>query len=101
MQINGITVPDPSTQTDYYPDPIGGWMYIVTTNVTVAQKALTDIQNDLAQAQAAVAANQAIVDALTPQITSFATAVAAVAPAPVDTPTQSVLNSQATSTPAA
>lgn len=82
MQTNGITVPDAGSTTQYFPDPIGGWMYIATTTVSVQQKALADIQNDLESAKAQLVATQAIIDELSPQVADFQTAIKAL-PAPV------------------
>lgn len=77
MTINGITVPDEGSTTQYIPDPIGGWMYVSTTTVTVTQKALATIQSDLNAAQTAVTEAQAIVDQLAPEVASFEAAVVA------------------------
>ena len=76
----GTPIPAEGTTTQYIPDVNGGWMYIATTTVVVTQKALTDIQNDLANAQAQVTAAQAIVDELTPQLADFQTALATITP---------------------
>lgn len=71
MEVNGITVPDPSETVEYYPDPIGGWMYIVTTRVGVLQKTLVGVKQELVEAKAQLVIVQAKIDELEPQVADF------------------------------
>lgn len=86
MEINGITVPDSGVSVQYIPDPIGGWMYVVTTSVAVEQKNLQSFQTQLDDAKAKLAEDQAQVDELTTQAQNFEAAInaATVEPSPVD-----------------
>lgn len=77
METNKITVPDPSSTTQYIVDPVGGWMYIVTTTVTVENKSLAEFHAKVSDAQAQLDAAQALVNELKPQAVAFATAIAA------------------------
>lgn len=87
MEINNITVPDAGTTTQYIPDPIGGWLYVVTTVISVTQKHLSQVQDDLAAAQAKVVEAQAVADALAPIVMSLQEAqVAQEIEVPADTP---------------
>ena len=62
MITNGIEIPDPGVTTEYIKDPIGGWIYRITTVVSVEQqnaqqfdKALSDAKEQLTAAQTKVA----------------------------------------------
>lgn len=59
MITNGINVPDASSSKEYIADPIGGWMYIVTTTVSVAQEKLSDFGQKIAEATKRVEVAQA------------------------------------------
>lgn len=59
MQVNNITVPDPSVSKEYFADPIGGWLYEVVTEVSVSQlrldsfdKIVKEKQDNATKAQA-------------------------------------------------
>jgi hypothetical protein len=66
MQINGLEIPDAGTAVQYIADPVGGWLYEVTTTVFINQKPLATVQDDLAKAQATVEKAQSLVDTLAP-----------------------------------
>lgn len=68
MEINGITIPDEGSTKQYIPDPIGGWLYEVTTYVSVKQKRLSEVQEAVTEAHAKIAEAQAVIDALMPQL---------------------------------
>jgi hypothetical protein len=80
---NGVSVPTTGSQTLYYQDPVGGWLYTVAITVSVQQQSLVDAQTALTNAQATLAAAQAQVDALSAPIAALQTAVAAIPLAPV------------------
>ena len=72
MVTNGITVPDAGSTTQYISDSVGGWLYAVTTTITVEQSSLTDFQAKVDAAKAQLVAAQALVDELQPAADSFA-----------------------------
>lgn len=51
MITNGITIPDPSSKTEYIPDSVGGWVYAVTTTITVSQQRLDDFKDKVADVE--------------------------------------------------
>lgn len=90
MQINNITVPDAGTTTQYITDPIGGWVYEVTTTTTVVMHNLADAQAKLAAAQQARDDAEALIAQLSPEVATLIT----LTPTPISVDTQN-----ATSTP--
>lgn len=78
MKVNDIEVPDAGSTTQYVPDTVGGWMYVVTTSITVDQQNLNDFQAQVDDATAQIAKLQAFVDAAQPQADTLANAVAPV-----------------------
>lgn len=64
MVTNGVNVPDESVSKEYVADPIGGWMYIVTTSVTIAQERLDSFDAKIVAATKRVAEAQAELDEL-------------------------------------
>lgn len=83
METNGITVPDGGTSRQYIADPIGGWLYIVTTIVAVQQQNLSTFQKQLEDAKEQLQKAQALVDELAPHAQDLASAIAANANTPV------------------
>lgn len=91
MQVNNVTIPDAGLTREYIPDAIGGWMYIVTTTVSVEQKNLGDFQAQFEEAKERLVDAQAEVDRLTPIAANFKAALPDEMPAEI---------TSATSTPA-
>lgn len=67
MITNGITVPDQGTTTEYIVDSVGGWVYQVTTNITVAQLSVQRFKDNIAIADAELVKAQAKVAELAAQ----------------------------------
>lgn len=90
-------MPDAGSSKQYFADPVGGWMYVATTTITVEQKNLNEFTSQLNEAKQRLLEAQALVDELEPQATAFETAIAA-QPKPVVLDVPPVLDN-ATSTP--
>lgn len=95
MQVNNIIVPDAGTTKEYISDPIGGWMYVVTTTTEVEQQNLQQFKGNLADIKAQRDNLQALIDEIEPHAVSFEEAVEKVAP--LELP---AIEASATSTPA-
>lgn len=50
--VNGIEIPEAGATQEYITDKVGGFMYLVTTNVTVNQYRLDEYEKMLALAKA-------------------------------------------------
>lgn len=79
--------------TEYRPDPIGGWLYEIITNVQVNMKKLSDAQADVDKVKQQIADLQAHLEVIEPKTVELANAMKP-EPAVIDTGLES-----ATSTP--
>lgn len=75
MIINGIEIPDAGTTKQYLPDNIGGWMYVVTTDVQVEQVRLDQFKSRIDDMKAHIAQLQAVVDDIAPVVADFEEAI--------------------------
>lgn len=66
--VNGIELPEAGVTTQLITDPIGGWVYKVTTVVTVDMIRLENVQQKLQEAQADLVAAQQRVDSTTAEL---------------------------------
>ncbi len=71
MQTNGITIPDESRAIEHIADPVGGWLYTVTTTVTVVPSRLDEVQRKVANLQADIAEKTAELEALQTNVALF------------------------------
>lgn len=68
MQTNGKTIPDAGSTKEYITDPIGGWMYVITTSVDVTQVRLDDFKAHIDDMKSQIVSLQATVAELEPQV---------------------------------
>lgn len=68
MQSNGIEIPDPSTSRQVITDPIGGWMFIITTVVSREMKKLADASQEVDNIKQNIADEQALLAELEPHV---------------------------------
>lgn len=74
---DGTPIPAAGTSDQYIPDIGGGWMYTVTTTITVAQTNLNDFQASVQDKIDQIATLQAQVDAAQPAMATVTTALSA------------------------
>ncbi len=64
-------LPQAGSTKQYIPDTVGGWLYTVTTTVTVEQQRLDKAQANVDDIKARIIADQALVDELEPVLATI------------------------------